>query len=578
VKRNHRIILTILIILFPALFIVQGLDLTDTGFHLARVSNFIKQQSAGIVWFSYFIGYLWDQVFGQLGLTGFKILSYILYELTIWTVYFGFRKIFPRKYLLFYIFLGMLMTLSIKTFFFSYDNVSNLFLVLGSTLLLVGVISESRIKILLSGFIFALSAFSRLPDILSLGMIVLFPLYEFIKKYRIRDVWESRITWLRSTGLYLSGFLLGISMVLVTIYMFGQLDRVLGAIGQILNVFADSGGEGGHSASGMMSRQLESGKKMFNNAMLFVLISLLFAWFIQHRKNGKLVLYYSLAAFGIAAVIFIRTDHDYFVNYVNIITGAQIALALFFFLRILQVETRYRFALICGIAVMFVSFMGSDTGLLKSATGWFITIPLLIMIFDELGDLQMWTEYKQSSKVWTISSGRVKYFLIYSIIFTSLMIRYVAIFGDAGSRHKMVHAVDVPGARGTLTTEEKARSVRMIYNDLQKYIGEDDYLIGHGGGPLFIYLTGAKVYMPGTWILWYNTDNILPDLTEAYEQNDQLPVILMVNEEKFRMVFEDEKPEISKQRGEIFKFMDTYDFIQVVKEEDHEIWVPADSH
>jgi len=470
VKRNHSVILTILIILFPALFIAQGLDLTDTGFHLARVSNFIKQQSGGIVWFSYFIGYTWEQVFGQLGLTGFKILSYILYELTIWTVFFGFRKIFPRKYLLFYIFLGMLMTLSIKTFFFSYDNVSNLFLVLGSTLLLVGVLSKSWIKILLAGFIFALSAFSRLPDILSLGMIVLFPLYEFIKKYRLRDVWERRISWLKSTGLYLSGFLLGISMVLVTIYMFGHLDKVLGAIGQTLNVFADSGGDGGHSASGMLSRQLESGKKMFNNAMLFILILLLFSWFIQHKKNGKLVLYYFLAGFGIAVAIFMRTDHDYFVNYVNIITGAQIALVMFFFLRVFQVEARYRFALLCGIGVMFVSYMGSDTGLLKSSTGWFITIPLLILIFDEIKDMKIWSDYQASSQVWTISTSRMKYFLIYIIILTSLMIRYVAIFGDEGSRLRMVHSVDIPMARGTFTTEDKAKSVVVIYNDLQEYI------------------------------------------------------------------------------------------------------------
>ena len=575
-KRNHSIILTILIILFPALFIVQGLDLTDTGFHLARVSNFIEQQSGGIVWFSYFIGYIWEQVFGQLGLTGFKILSYILYELTIWTVFFGFRKIFPRKYLLFYIFLGMLMTLSMKTFFFSYDNVSNLFLVLGGTLMLVGVTSDSRIKILLAGFIFALSAFSRLPDIVSLGMIGLFPFYEFIKRYRIRDVWESRIAWLRSTAIFISGFLLGVSMVLFIIHMFGQLDRVLGSIGATLNVFANNGGDASHSASDMISRQLESGKRMFNNALLFMLIFLLFSWFIQNKKKGKLILYYSLAVIGSASFIFMRTDHDYFVNYVNIITGSQIALALFFFLRVFQVETKYRFALLCGIAVMFVSYMGSDTGLLKSATGWFITIPALIMIFDEIGDMKIWTDYQTSPRMMTISSGRMKYFLIYVIILTSLMIRYVAIFGDEGSRLTMVHAVDIPMARGTLTTEGKAQSVRMIYDDLQKYIGEDDYLIGHGGGPLFIYLTGARFYMSSTWILWYSTASILPDLKEAYERNDQLPVILMVKEEKFRTVFEDEKPEINKQRGEIYKFIETFDFIQVVKEEDYEIWVPAD--
>jgi len=575
VKRNHNIILTILIILFPALFIVQGLDLTDTGFHLSRISNFTEQQSGGITWFSFFIGYIWEQVFGQLGLTGFKILSYILYELTIWTVFFGFRRIFKRKYLLFYIFLGMMMTLSMKTFFFSYDNVSNLFLVLGGTLLLVGVISDSRIKILLAGLVFALSTFSRLPDIVSLALIGLFPFYAFIKKYRIRDVWESRLVWLRSTGVFMAGFLLGASLVLVIIHMFGQLEQVLGSIGETLNVFANNGGDAGHSASGMISRQLESGKRMFNNAMLFILILLLFSWFIQNKKTLKLILYYSLAVIGAAAFIFVRTDHDYFVNYVNIITGSQIALALLFFLGIFQLETKYRFTLLCGIAVMFVSYMGSDTGLLKSATGWFVTIPALFLIFDEIGDVKIWTDHQSSTREMTISSGRMKFFLVYVIILTSLMIRYVAIFGDEGSRLRMVHAVDIPMARGTFTTKEKAQSVRLIYNDLQKYIGEDDYLIGHGGGPLFIYLTGARFYMPSTWILWYSTASIFPDLSKAYEKNGQLPVILLVKEETFRTVYEEEKPEINRQREEMYKFIDKYDLRQVVKEEDYEIWVPA---
>jgi hypothetical protein len=82
--------------------------------------------------------------------------------------------------------------------------------------------------------------------------------------------------------------------------------------------------------------------------------------------------------------------------------------------------------------------------------------------------------------------------------------------------------------------------------------------------------------MPGTWILWYNTANILPDLTEAYEKNNQLPVILMVKEEKFRRVSADEKPEINRQRAEVYRFIETFDFIQVVKKADYEIWVPTD--
>ena len=46
-----------------------------------------------------------------------------------------------------------------------------------------------------------------------------------------------------------------------------------------------------------------------------------------------------------------------------------------------------------------------------------------------------------------MSSGSLKTYLVLVIILTSLMIRYVAVFGDEGSRHKMIHPVQIPLAR-----------------------------------------------------------------------------------------------------------------------------------
>jgi hypothetical protein len=573
-KKSHHIILTILIIFFPVLFIFQGLDLTDTGFHLARITNFLEQNTGGNVWFSYFIGYLWEQVFGQIGLVGFKFLSYLFYELTIWTVFFGFRKIFPRKYLLFYVFLCMMMTLSIKTFFYSYDNVTNLFLILGATLMLVGVTSGSRIKILLAGFIFALSAFSRLPNIVTLALMALFPFYEFIKRYRLRDAWENRLVWLRSSGFYMLGFGLGVSLVLLIMHLFGQLDRVLGIMGETLSGLANNSGDAGHSATGMLSKQFDSGKRMFNSALLFMLMILLLSWIIQNKSRGKRTLYFSLAVVGTAVFIFLRTDHEYFINYVNIITGSQIILALLFYLRIFKIGIKYRFALLLGVGVMVISFMGSDTGLLKSAAGWFMTIPVLFMIFDEIGDFNLVRDNQDPPQALAISPARIKNFLVFVIILTSLMIRYVAIFGDEGSRLRMLHAVDIPLARATCTTKEKARQVEVIYNDLKRHLKEDDCLIGHGGGPLFIYLTDARLFMNATWLMWYETSRILPDLQAAYEKDKKLPVILIVNDEIFRTLSLEEKDEMMRQHEEIYKFITSFDYQRVVKAENHEIWVP----
>jgi len=140
----------------------------------------------------------------------------------------------------------------------------------------------------------------------------------------------------------------------------------------------------------------------------------------------------------------------------------------------------------------------------------------------------------------------------------------------------MVHAVDIPLAGATYTTKEKARHVEVIYNDLQMHLQEDDYLVGHGGGPLFIYFTKAKLYLGRTWILWYETSSIVPDLQGAYERYNKLPVILIVNEEIFRTVLKEEKDEMIKQHEEIYKFINSFDYQRVVKAENHEIWIPVD--
>jgi hypothetical protein len=88
-------------------------------------------------------------------------------------------------------------------------------------------------------------------------------------------------------------------------------------------------------------------------------------------------------------------------------------------------------------------------------------------------------------------------------------------------------------------------------------------------------LTGAKYFLTRTWILWYPTEDIVPDLEEAYESIGRLPVVLMVDEGLFRTVYEEEKPEIKRQEEEIYQFMQNHGYSRVVEKDDYEIWVPA---
>jgi hypothetical protein len=66
------------------------------------------------------------------------------------------------------------------------------------------------------------------------------------------------------------------------------------------------------------------------------------------------------------------------------------------------------------------------------------------------------------------------------------------------------------------------------------------------------------------------------DLQAAYEKHNKLPVILILNEEIFRAMPEDELAEMKMQQEEIYKFINSFDYTRAMKAENHEIWVPGD--
>ena len=134
-------ILTFLIIIFPLLFICQGLDFTDMGYALVNSQQifndpFSIQYGIG-TWLTNIIGGTWLYLFNDLaGLIGFRFASVLIVYATIAVAYFALKPYYRSEYILVSLLFAEIFIH--KIYWINYNNLTALFFVIGSFFMIKG--------------------------------------------------------------------------------------------------------------------------------------------------------------------------------------------------------------------------------------------------------------------------------------------------------------------------------------------------------------------------------------------------------------------------------------------------------
>ncbi len=172
-ERMNTRVFFFLLFLYQLIFIFQGVDLSDEGFYATFYQQIFKNPEATqynfMFWFSGIVGGAFDYVFHGLGIWGMRLAGVLVTTSTIIITYNLLKKYLNRGYLK----LGLLMVL----FFINnnlkeihYNDLSALFNVLAILYLFTGLKEDKLWKIFLGGLFVSLCTFTRLPNILSLGI------------------------------------------------------------------------------------------------------------------------------------------------------------------------------------------------------------------------------------------------------------------------------------------------------------------------------------------------------------------------------------------------------------------------
>jgi hypothetical protein len=527
------------ILIFEVLVTLQGIDLLDEGFHASLYQQFFNDpnsvQYAFVYWFSGFIGGGIIKIFPSFGLLGLRLAGAFVSTLTVLIAYKILRKHLNDTVLK--------ISLAILVLFISndpkdlyYNNLSAFLYVVAAYFLFKGLINKNGLFIFLGGLITGLNIFTRLPNILGigLGLVIIYAGIIYSDPFK---------TQIRKLLFYILGVATSVAGVILLMYHIGHLPVFINSIKVIFQVSnTATKNDGSEGSYGLISLVSLCGMQYFVSFIsVIILVFFVFCWsFLKERIKifpRILIVLIKLAILFPAAIFTVLIIRNGINNYklIYFVTGLSLIASI---LVMLFDESRERKLIaFTGCFIMLVHPFGS-------AVGIFTVIPYSMWLsFPFVVDFLFNTEALHVN--FSVNNGNsntrlaldldktylnnVKTGVLTVIVMTSLfqVIKY-PYFYDTHSRFDMIYSVHNKFMKGIYTSKAKAKAINELLEESTKYVKPNDYVLAYDLIPMYHYWTETKSYVRNPCPWFYSSTMFSKELDLAESDSTKpLPVVVM---------------------------------------------------
>src|SRR6056297_74360 len=523
---KFNLFLKFLIMIWPFLFIWQGLDLTDTGYLLTGGQQvFVELQNIQLSYlFSFIITGLWSRLSAPLGLMGAYLGSAFLSIVIAFSTYRALRKYIPETTLL----LGLLFTIMVPNMmrYINYNNLTALVFVLGSGVLFKAYSTNKPVYYLVAGVIFGSSFFFRLPNLVSISLIPVL----FAGFYLNDPTWKEN---LKCVLAFSAGFLFALMIPFVIFSMTGISDQYFQTFERLWSFMGDSSSH--HSGMGLIKKVFLDIDKTFaaflkSLVILAVLAKINDIFHSRFIRAGIISL--ALVLVFLTGTGFVGQTATYH-YYLFALIGSVLLLQLAGFT---SSGRDIRFASLVALMVMIFGMAGSNTGLSAARYDLWLAIPLTLHGLFQLKGLYI-SQFPNSGKIVKEEKKGICFFseeglkLVRKIICASLVLFFLILcyrfsYKDSDQRYMLRYNVDHPKMRYVFTTRERSRVMTEALNELSKYVMPGDYLLAYNYIPLFYYLTDTRPYVYHSWPEMYTPEQLINKLKKAVMERPDLPPVI----------------------------------------------------
>lgn len=519
------------LVFFQILRIFQGFELCDSGWYSTYYQNIFDApstvESNSAYWFTGIIGGAFVKLFPNGGLFSIRLLGVVNFSALIFTTY-----LFLRKYIgTIPLYLGLtLITLSFvgQPTEFYHNNLSSLLFIFASFSLYSALDKKGYSLFALSGFFLSLNVFTRLPNILDIGIIGIIVIHSYYFKIS-KMICLKRILYLLFSFTISSLAVLGIMKILGHYDIFIKTLYVLQDISKSTET---------HGIAKLLRTNFFLYRNVFFSGMgftfLILAVSLLFS--IVYKSASEIYKWILLALTVILFLYFIKEQKTIYILY-------SIPF-LFLSINIYLMQKEIKILSWMALFMMVVMPLGSDGAISNfgNYTLW-LSIPLCINLpfSDQLKNYLI----KQSILVKTNMFLSFKYFKLLCLVFYFTFISFLLYsdfnksYFDPGSRLSKTSKIQSEKCKFIFTTPERASIVNDLLIGLKPFVKEGDYLIAYESIPMLYYLTNTKPFLHDSWLVGTGDALFLKKIERVKEEKNKLPLVIR---QKFKTIGNFGKP------------------------------------
>lgn len=453
--------------LWQLLIALFGVDLCDTGYYLTFFENIFKSPDSVEYNFMYYLSGVAGGTLNAVLPEGGKWLAMriagVLCNVGVMAILASaLRRILPATAVI----LGFLMVVaSLVQFPYTFNNdlMSALLWVAALALTYRGLTGGKRRYLLLAGVIVGMNTFTRIPNVLAVGLVVMpFLARLYNNKVSWRDCW-------RQCGVMLMGIVLGTLAIIGMMLALGHWEIFRQNMSDLHGVATGSSGEASHNAGGMVMEMLR-----FYLQCLLVGLKMLALWcacWLAGRYISNRPLRWAVwLAVAVATVYFMwhqsHIMHPLWVMCVAglvwvIIKGGSRAVAAWL-----------------GLFMLLVFPLGSDGATNNGGIIAWMAAPVAALFWQRRENVIFPLAFIAVGLIQTLTVGA--YF-------------------DGGALWHKTATIDDSRAAFIHTTPERAQIINATLPELKRFVAEGDTLLCYGSIPMMNHLTGTVPAMGCAW-------------------------------------------------------------------------------
>ncbi len=282
-KPLETVLFPAVLLLYPFIGVTQGLDLTDTAYHLSNFEFLDRLDPMWLLatWLPNVLGALFMRLPGGNTMLGMNLYCTLVISATLLAVYYGLKSRIPS----WIVFVGEWIAASLcwcpRVGLYNY--LTYLFLTLGALALLAGLVEKNYRWLAAAGFFLGLNIAVRMPNAVECMLILALWYYGLLMKKTLPEVVRETLVCI---GGYLAGFLIPV-IVMSAMYGISAYPQM------ILSLFGMTGGASEYTAGGMLmsilSAYAHTLREMVPMAMLAVLCLIVIRLLpARHKRLGYL--------------------------------------------------------------------------------------------------------------------------------------------------------------------------------------------------------------------------------------------------------------------------------------------------